>query len=199
MEQVAFVPEGRSGDYSIQRMVKEEYSLRDMIRANERTVPPGTYTMLYRKGVLVMSDTPSEMYDHLPMVQHAKGHCLIAGLGIGMVLNAVLQKSEVHHVVVVEREMDVIRLVWPTYEQRFGARVSIVHADVFRFVPPRVFDAAWFDIWDTLCVDNLKEMALLARKFGKRATWKGFWGKEFLLRQRAHGKQRSGKWPRLSC
>lgn len=149
-----------------------------------RAPKPGTYTRLVheRRGV-VMSDTTAERRDHYPFVMKAKGHCLINGLGLGMCLAAALNKPEVESVTVVEIDEDVIRLVGPAYKDE---RVKIIHSSAFEYKPEKDvrFGAVWHDIWDSICEDNLSEMATLHRKYGRRCDWQGSWGKEIILAER---------------
>jgi spermidine synthase len=116
---------------------------------------------------------------------------LIGGLGIGMVLNAVLLKDEVEHVTVIELEPDVIKLVGPHYEAKFGDRLTIIQADVMQWLPPKgtVFDLAYFDIWPDICTDNLKDITALKRRWVRRAKVRLFWV-EGLLRYQAGREKR---------
>ena len=173
------IPEGKAGKWSIQRFtVSDEQAelerLRGMFRSG-RFTPAGTYTSLTCAGRgVVMSDVPDEMRDHREAVRQATGHVLINGLGLGMVLAAVLKRPEVTSVTVVELDADVISLVAPHYSD---ARLSIVHASAFDYQPPKAirYGAVWHDIWDSICADNLPEMTRLKRKYGRRANWQGCW------------------------
>ena len=181
------VPEGVLGDYEIKKKTFEDdpmYTAR--MRISGRNYIPGTYTFLYRGSTLVMSDTPDEKQDHIQAVIKAKGNCLIAGLGIGMVLNAVCLKEEVEHVDVVEISQEVIDLVSEYYDNKYPDKITFHCADILQWQPPKniKYDMAWFDIWDNLCTDNLDEMATLHRRFGRKAEWKGSWGKEILVNQK---------------
>jgi len=184
------VPCGTDGKWRIEKMtVDRDGSAMSFITGHGRGVPPGEYTALYRggdpsakssfsRGVLVMSDTPDELRDHIEPVNKAKGgHVLIAGLGIGCVLQAVLDKPEVERATVIEKAPEVIRLVGPHYKKRYGDRLEIVEADIFEWQPPKGvrYSVAWFDIWDDICSDNLDAMTKLKRKFARRAEWKGCW------------------------
>lgn len=177
------IPVCEKGQFKIERKhVKPTFNF----SKDGRSVPEGEYTFLYRGKTLVMSDTPDEKRDHSWAVYQAKGECLIAGLGIGMVLNAMAMKEEVTHIDVVELEQDVIDMVAPYYEQLYPNKITFHCASIFDWKPnkDKRYDCAWFDIWDDLCTDNLEQMATLHRKFGKKATWKGSWGKEYLQYQK---------------
>ena len=173
------VPEGTKGAWCVERF---EVSKRDADFENMRSIfgggryiRPGIYTRLTRHGHVVMSDTPAEKSDHLSPVLRASNHCLVNGLGLGMVVNAMLLKPEVTKVTVVERSEDVIALVAPHYLSQYGDRVNIVLADAFAYKPTGQYDVVWHDIWDNICSDNLEQMTKLKRKYGRRAQWQGCW------------------------
>jgi spermidine synthase len=121
-----------------------------------------------------MSDTNAEMRDHMQFVCQASGRVLINGLGLGMVLGAVLAKDSVTHVTVVELSQDVIDLVAAHYA---CDRLEVVCCSAFDYKPPKGlrYNAVWHDIWDDLCGDNLPEMTKLKRKYGSKTDWQGCW------------------------
>lgn len=193
------VPEGTSGIYSVRRVVCERSSLSqamEAMRCYGRSVPNGEYTALYRGNKLMMSDTPNEKGDHVSAVRHAIGNCLIAGLGIGMVLNAVARKPDVTGVTIVELSQDVIDLVAPHYLALYPGRINVVCADILTWKPPRNthYQMAWFDIWDDLCTDNLREMAKLHRRFCRICDWYGSWAHGFLKAVQYREQRMSRMW-----
>lgn len=173
------VPQGTSGLWTVAR-----FEITDGIEAlrcamHGRPVAPGTYTRLTRKGLWdpVMSDTPAEVADHLAAIWQAEargGRILLNGLGLGMVLKAILTFPNVSQVDVVEVEQDVINLVAPSYPD---PRVHIVHADAFQVQWPddAHWSVVWHDIWPAICSDNLKDMRRLRRKYQDKADWQGCW------------------------
>lgn len=177
MHKVA-IPEATRGDWRIEKfVVSDEQAKMEALRSmfsGGRGVPAGSYTRLMRGGTVVMSDTPDEIRDHYSIIGKARGHVLINGLGIGMVLAAVLKKPEVERVTVVELSADVIALVGHCYDD---PRVQIVNCSAFDYAPPKGvrYGAVWHDIWDNICGDNLPEMTKLKRKYGRRTDWQGCW------------------------
>jgi len=176
------LPENVCGPWSIQKFTvsrePEIWNLR--LALDGRGVTPGTYTRLvHAKRGVVMSDTPAEKGDHYRFVCAAKGNVLINGLGLGMCLNAVMQKQAVEHITVVEIDPDVISLVAPHYKNE---RVAIVNASAFEYAPPKGmrFGAVWHDIWDDMSEDNLPEMHRLHRKYGRFTDWQGSWGRDLI-------------------
>jgi spermidine synthase len=130
-------------------------------------VSPGMYAHLRVRGQLMMSDTHHEKMTNYEIVHRAYGRVLIAGLGIGMILVPILQKDEVTHVTVLEKEQGVIDLVGPKFQ---NPKLEIIHADVFDWQPPKdqKWNVIYFDIWGHTSSDDLKEMAQLKRKYAKR-------------------------------
>lgn len=173
------IPEGSLGPWTVKKVHvsksdSEITSLRAIMKGRGY-VPPGTYTQLLCSGRgIVMSDTPDERRDHFYAVRMATGHVLINGLGIGMVLGAVLKKRVVTKVTIIEISPEVVALVGPHYSDR---RLSIVTESAFNYQPPKGerYSMVWHDIWDNICADNLAEMTKLKRKYSRRTDWQGCW------------------------
>lgn len=193
------VPEGKSGIWEIKRFeVKREdfyKQIGSFYSSGGRFVPEGIYTSITRNGKCIMSDTPDEFRDHIHFVYKATGEVLIVGLGLGMVINAILQieHKEKVHITVIEKDQDVLKLVQPHYEKKFPNQITFIQANIWDWKPPKnqKWDYAWFDIWDNLCMDNLEEMAKLHRKFARKVTWKGSWGKKYLQDRKRQEKRNS--------
>jgi len=186
------IPEGSSGIFRVEHfVVTEEDAKLSRLRAainphrDECPVDPGSYTALRRSGKLIMSDTISERWNHEDFVRRAEGDVLIAGLGIGMVAAAVLRKDSVRHVTIVEKEVDVIKLVAGHLPRQ--DKLEMLCADVLTWKPQRNrrWDHAWFDIWDGVCEDNLQDITRLKRRFCKRAAAMGFWSLRQIRRLQA--------------
>lgn len=171
------VPDGISGNWKVETFeVKEDdLSQKISILKTGRGVPPGTYKKLMRDGICVMSNTPDEIRDFLRFVWRSKGSILVNGLGIGVLLKALLDKPDVTDVTVIEKSEDVIKLVAPTY--LVDSRVTIINADAFEYKPPqnKRYNAVWHDIWDYITSDNLEEMKKLHRKYGKNSDYQESW------------------------
>jgi hypothetical protein len=177
------VPPGRSGPWAIEEfeVSRDEAALYNIGVRGYAHVSPGRYKRLvHAKRGTVMSNTPMEVRTHRGAVYAARGRVLIAGLGMGMVLEAILEKPDVRSVVVVEIDPDVIALVGPHFDQHLATgRLQIVQADIFTWKPDSEdsFNFWWFDIWTDICGDNLRAMAKLARRFARHAGEKQFWSK----------------------
>ena len=166
------VPDGKRGHWVVERFkIPQNYLA---FTYGHRAPSPGTYTRLLHGSHCVMSDTDAEMRDHYGAVINAKGHILLNGLGIGMVLKGCLNKPEVTKATVIEIDPDVIALVGPHYTD---TRVEIVCADAYAYQPPKGvrYGMVWHDIWSDICSDNLEGMKKLHRKYGRRTDWQGSW------------------------
>src|SRR5678815_2245408 len=104
------VPEGVSGEWKVKKykysndnLFHSLYNLQ-LIRDGrpERVIPNGEYTGLYHNRDVVMSDTPAEAHENNRFYEMATGKVLINGLGLGFVLQAILNKPDVTHVTVIE-------------------------------------------------------------------------------------------------
>lgn len=181
LEMPLHAPDGACGEWRVDSFeIDAEAATRTQIRAvvtgNHREyIAPGTYKRLMRGNTVVMSNTPMEVDTNRSFVKRAHGRVLINGLGLGMVLQAVLRKPEVSHVTVIEISAEVIALVGPSFKD--NPKVRIVQADALEYQPQKgeKFDAVWHDIWDDITADNLAQMHRLHRKYGRRASWQGSW------------------------
>lgn len=129
-------------------------------------VPAGNYTQLWRwtmetmrnylddapttlwPGELVMTDSIDELRTHLNFMLRAHGRVLICGLGLGCVIRGCLANPRVKHVVCIERDVEVLRLVKPHMPTE---RLTILQADALTWVKNNIerqrFDCAWHDLW----------------------------------------------------
>lgn len=175
------IPEGSAADWRVEKFTVSEaeaklFNLRCAFQpgGGHRSIKPGEYTRLMRGQTVVMSDTPAEARDHWPIIHKANGSVLVNGLGLGMCLTAILRKTEVCEVTVVEKSPEVIALVSPHISD---PRLEIINDCAFEYMPPKGkrYNAVWHDIWDDICADNLVEMRKLHRKYGRRTDWQGSW------------------------
>jgi len=175
------VPAGKSGDWTVTDFtITPEQSKLTMIRAivsgrRDEMIEAGNYKMLKNGREIVMSNSQMEINSNRDFINRAKGNVLINGLGIGMVLTAILDKPEVKAVTVVELSEDVIKLVAPTYQHH--PKLTIVHESAFRFEPPARahYDVVWHDIWSFISPDNVDEMDTLTEKYRQICDWQGCW------------------------
>lgn len=143
----------------------------------------GEYVRLSINGQLVMSDTGMERISNKPFIERANGKVLIAGLGIGLILNAIQGKDRIQEITVIEKYQDVIDIVAPKFKN-----VQVICADIFDWQPPKneKYDTIYFDIWPTISRNNLPGIKILHNKFKSRLNRKNpdaymnSWMKEYL-------------------
>lgn len=180
------IPEGSSGKWCVKNFtVSGDASYSSFFSYGARSPLPGNYTKLMCGGAVVMSDTPAEMRDHRDAVRNAKGHILINGLGIGMVLINCMDKLEVEKATIIELSQDVIDLVGPYYKELYGDKIEIIQANAMDYKPPKGvrYGMVWHDIWTYICSDNYKQMKTLHRRYGSKTDWQGSWCRDECKRQ----------------
>lgn len=161
------VPEGESGSWKVERFeVTNNDSFASMFSYGARCVRPGSYTKLTRNGRVIMSDTSAEIIDHY-WLKEQKGTGLVNGLGLGVGLELCMENAS--FVYVVENSKNVLSLVAEHYLFKYGDRLEIIFADALSYRPPKWMrlDFVWHDIWDNISLDNLPEMTLLKRRYGR--------------------------------
>ena len=148
------------------------------------------HTRLLINNCLVMTDAAFEHQTNFEVVSQATGDVLIAGLGIGMILTRILDRKEVSSVTVVEKSLDVIRLVGPHFS---SPKLTIVEGDIYRWIPKDGvrFDTIYFDIWPDICTDSLDDVTKLHRRFRKylrTGGWMGSWCRDYLRDMKRRGR-----------
>lgn len=144
----SWLPEGTSGEWRVQRL-RFDGDFDDWFTRLDLTsgfTPPGEYTALMRADEYWMTDEPRELHDSRPFCQEAAGRVLITGLGLGAVPSWLARQDRIVRIDIVEREQDVIRLVWPHLSVQ-SDKLHIHHADALEWQPTSQWDFAWHDIW----------------------------------------------------
>jgi len=146
---------------------------------------------LRRGGEVWMSQTPMELESQGYHARMAAGHVLVCGLGMGTLVYNLLRNPKVERVSVLEKELDVVRLLeaaapWFKEERfRTGSRLSVRVCDALEFVPGKVFragnpDLLLVDVWRRLGEDGT-EADVLKIQANVRAERVGWWGQELDL------------------
>lgn len=95
-----------------------------------------------------MSFTPSEFFSLRAGTKLARGHTVVAGLGMGYQLEQVCRKRNVKRVTLVERDPDIVDWVLPKIDLH-GKDVEVVIGDANDLVPKIEADVALVDIYET--------------------------------------------------
>jgi len=93
-----------------------------------------------------MSLTPNEILTQRGMIRRAKGNVAVAGLGLGWSARKILERKQVKHLTIVEKENAVMDIFGESLLEDFGDRVRLVQADAYEF-DWSPFDVSLWDIW----------------------------------------------------
>ncbi len=147
--------------------------LRGALNGSRRRVYAGEYIRMTQGSSVVMSNTPDELQDMMPLAAHARDHVLINGLGLGGTVFMCLMFKSVERITVIEINANLIDRVGPLFDDR----VEIIHDDALTYTPPKGvrYGAVWHDIWSDISTDNLQEITKLKRKYGRRTDWQQAW------------------------
>lgn len=155
--------ERKVGDYALEKFEIGENNLYAMLHG----IPCGKYIRLRHGIEVVMSDTDMEKMTNARFVANAHGNVLIGGLGIGMILLAIQDKTDIEKITVVEKSAEVIELVKD--QLPLNSKVEIVHSDVWEYVPSCKFNTIYMDIWNFINTDvykgSMKPLLSRYRKF----------------------------------
>lgn len=157
------IPEGEHGAARVVHDTPDEFT---RLRAQFSGMPlyAEKYTRLLIGNTLWMTDAEFECHSNAGFVVSAHGEVLIAGLGLGLILQPLIDSPKVDSITVVERSADVIALISPYYP---SPKLAIVEADVHLWTPPKkAFDVIYFDIWpDVPNSDNREEITTLKKRY----------------------------------
>lgn len=144
------IPEWSAGLWHIQKVVVTAPGA----MPDGKRCPAGRYTALRRftnstlmtGGETVMADNPIELRKHLQAAMTARGAVLVTGLGLACVVRMLQANDRVRRITVVERDSDVIDLVW---RHTPHDRCELIHADAMEYLNTahRRWDYAWHDVW----------------------------------------------------
>ncbi len=128
------------------------------------------YARLLVNGSVMMTDAEFERRTNHELLLRASGRCLIAGLGMGFVLDPLFRTCS--SIVVIEKHADVIKLIAP----HFPSDMTVIHADIHEWLPAKgvKFDTIYFDIWPNVCGDDVDQAKILHRKFRKHLAPGGY-------------------------
>lgn len=101
-----------------------------------------------RRDDVWMSFTPMEVFTLRPGIKKARGHTVVAGLGMGYQLIQVTRKKTVKEVTVVEIDKDLVKWVKPRIKGKLGGcKVNWVVGDAKDVLPTLTADVALVDIF----------------------------------------------------
>lgn len=189
--------------YEVSPVTAVGLAMRAMQRSNVRDyTPPGTYTRMVVKlpetdpdydedrdgWVVMMSDTLAERVETRQLLNTARGHVLVAGLGLGMLVHALLERPDIDSVTVLEVNPLVIQAVGPTLAE-YGPAVRVIEADARTWEPGdnRVPDTVLLDIWPVIGETMHRELAEMREHYARlfpAARIEGWLERELALSER---------------
>lgn len=94
-----------------------------------------------------MSLTPMEFMTLRGGTRLAKGHVVVAGLGLGHQLIEVSQRKQVKRLTLIERSDSLVKFILPRVESFLGCPVEVVIGDARKVIPAMTADVALVDIF----------------------------------------------------
>jgi len=187
---------------------------------------PGLFTVLRHFNKLVMSDHLEHRLELCEPYLHAHGRVLLNGLGMGLLLDAILgTRAFVRFgtsILVTEIAPEVIQMVAEpllvkhfgsfrrryrtegpsVYAEKFGLRAEVICTDATKIPILGHFDMIWHDIWTDYRPENFDEMRMMLRRWRHKVSgFHGCWGYEThrsLRRRWGKTWQRRPEWPKKS-
>lgn len=157
-------------------------SMQQMTIHEDYDLEAGSYMRLFDKELnqCVMSDTPMEKRTNTEVLMRARGHVLVAGLGLGMILRPMLANKKVKKVTVVEKYAEIVDLNMLAGFDINHHKLKLVTADIFdyEFIDGAKFDVIYFDIWNQIGTGNKPGMDTLHERFSKHLNvggWMDSW------------------------
>lgn len=132
----------------------------------------------------MMSLTPMEMWTLRAGTRAAKGHTIIAGLGLGHQLLEVANKKSVTKVTLVEKSQDLVDWIMPKLQDvRLGQPflpknkpIEVVVGDAYEEIPKLEADVALMDIFPTYGGNREDCEGLMRKAKGVKRWW--IWGSQ---------------------
>ena len=144
------------------------------------------YNFLWINDELWMWDVPEEVKDQQEIAEKAYGDVLVAGYGLGLVQEFLLENNRVESVLSVELLEDVIKQCKKVYGRAYG---EVEICDFFDYQTEKRFDCVIGDIWldhSREYLDDYKRFKskaqTLLKENGKILAW-GMDYLEYLLRK----------------
>jgi hypothetical protein len=160
------IPEAVSGDFRIEKIKTDHYCGSDE--------PLDTYTVLFNPHHNIMQDTTREYKEHEQFLKDAHGDVLVAGLGIGMIHQSLIDNPNVKSVTIVEKYQEVIDMVWEHCPK--DGTFRLVHADIYEWQPDSKWDMGWFDSWVGENEQN-EYKKLMKEQYGSSVSDIRFWNR----------------------
>src|SRR3989344_7144313 len=108
---------------------------------------PDNYIGLYDLNFLdygdIMSNRDVEKKHNMEIIREGRGDVLIAGLGIGLIILPIMNKTEVRSIEVVELQQEIIDLIIPMLP--LNEKVKVIRGNIIDFIPNHKYDCIYID------------------------------------------------------
>ncbi len=133
-----------------------------------------TYTVLTREDhwLTIMQDSFTEFEEHQWLWGHATGDVLVTGLGIGFVNEWLIKAPGINSVTIIEKNQDVIDLVWDHCAK--DERFTLIHADADTWEIPE--GSRWDCIWIDHEINGINHESEITAKYQPYTDNLGFYG-----------------------
>lgn len=110
-----------------------------------RVTQPIHITVLKIKGQCWMTDEPINWIGMQKLAEHSRGRVLCGGLGLGMIVHALVKNPNVTEIKVAEINKDVKELISPLLPK--DQRIKVQNCDVYKVPNPEKYDTIILDLW----------------------------------------------------
>ena len=152
------VPTWQTGRYGKWELMEQSIPLlRGYFRGLQPMTRKNVALLDAEQDELWMSVTPMELESQAPAIAAAHGNVLVGGLGMGVYLYNVMQKSNVKRILVIERDESIIDMLFQNGMKHWGGVYwtivvgdildTKIESEVSKHGP---FDFGYFDIWPNL-------------------------------------------------
>jgi hypothetical protein len=111
-----------------------------------RATQPFKLTVLTINGHDVMTDGPINWIGMQKLAESSRGRVLCGGLGLGLIVHALVSNEKVRNITVSEINPDVIKLIKPLLPTD-KKPVDIKLCDIYKFPKAEAFDTIILDMW----------------------------------------------------
>lgn len=107
-----------------------------------------------------MVDDPPHFWSMQDYARNSIGRVLVAGLGLGLVTHELLNNIDIDSITVIEKNRDVIDLIYPLLPKAEGVKFKIINKDFYDFVheSEEDFDRIIVDIWTSGSFEETKRI-----------------------------------------
>lgn len=136
---------------------------------------PYSFITLNYQGVTWMNITPNEIETMEKAIREIKGDVIVFGLGLGYLPFMISNKSDVHHIKIIENDINIIKLFKDNLLDYFTnkSKIEIIQDDASNYLNKDLkYDYAFVDLWHSP-IDGLEWFIKFKKseKYSKSTTY----------------------------